>query len=286
MTFALADKDDNSANDTSRMVAEFAGKAILPYTEGFELIPSSSIALGWVRVNDTQNAWRISNQAAGGGSNSLAFEGSNPAAGSISAVLPLTTLPADIDSLVLEFYTAATNNSNSLSLHINSSCGSSIAGTENILPSPNDPPDNGGIFTPAPGAVWHSHRIDLLPYLNNLTPGSEFQIAFDANATGGSRFFIDNIALRAVKLPAILKERGYGIYPVPIENGFTIWHLRQPADLRSVAVFNTIGQLVWRQQYNGNAPQTIRINSGVWPGGQYVVQMIYNDRQVTEKIMK
>ncbi|MBD0331708.1 MAG: T9SS type A sorting domain-containing protein, partial [Chitinophagaceae bacterium] len=66
------------------------------------------------------------------------------------------------------------------------------------------------------------------------------------------------------------------------------WHHQPPTLLRYVQVFNSVGQLVWRREYNGNANSLIPIDLSGNPSGLYFVHLSYTDakRNVTEKVVK
>jgi hypothetical protein len=58
--------------------------------------------------------------------------------------------------------------------------------------------------------------------------------------------------------------------------------------LRSIAVYNTAGQMVWMGQYNNDASNIITVNLQGQAAGMYFVRMKYNDGRgdIVQKIVK
>jgi hypothetical protein len=100
--------------------------------------------------------------------------------------------------------------------------------------------------------------------------------------------FIDNVNVFTTAVPKLLKEQGYLILPNPFRQGFAVWHYKPPTTLRSLKVYNSVGQLVWRKDYNGNASNYIRVDLFNKAAGIYVVRLEYQDasKNVSGKVVK
>ncbi len=284
-TAYLATPDENAGNDTARFLAQYAGNAALPYQTGFDNA-SASYPADWIQLASFGSPWRLSTQNGIYGTGALGFNNSGLPIQTATAVLPQMVLAPDIDSLIFTISTAATSSSDELSLSILTNCGQTSINLQTLLPNAADPAASGtGQFMPAPNHPWRLHRIDIKPILDNIG-GGNFQLALHGRAVGGTNFYADNLKLIPVRIPQALKDKGYGIYPVPVGNQFSIWHLRPPTDLRGVSIFTATGQLLWQQNFSGNAPQIIRVNSTAWPQGVYLAHLIYQNNTVVEKLVK
>jgi hypothetical protein len=140
-------------------------------------------------------------------------------------------------------------------------------------------------FTPGSGAFyWRNESIDLTAY---GAPTANLQLIFQNTSNFGNNVHVDNINLTTRTLPANLKENGYVIYPSPFRDQFSISHWQQPTNLRYVAVYTSAGQLLFKQEFNGNAEKTINVNLAKYANGIYIVRMGYNGSEdVQERILK
>lgn len=129
---------------------------------------------------------------------------------------------------------------------------------------------------------WRSEYVDISSL---VTAGNQFQVVFRNTGNQGNNILLDNIDLTPIILPAKLKEKGYIITPNPFEESFTIRHLGAPVKLQSVQVFNMMGKMVYKRQFNGNAASIMNIFIG-GGAGVYFVQMKYSDKTITERLMK
>ena len=139
-------------------------------------------------------------------------------------------------------------------------------------------------FIPA-NDQWRKEIIDLS---KNYIPNGPIQIIFRATTGFGNNVYVDNVNLIAKTLPAKLKEQGYLILPNPFTSQFNIWHLQQPTSLRYVTVYNSIGQMIWKQQYNGDAPKTVTVDLSRQAAGIYIVNLGYDNKSknIKEKLIK
>lgn len=84
-----------------------------------------------------------------------------------------------------------------------------------------------------------------------------------------------------------MKEKGYLIFPTVAKGHFTVWHYQQPITMRYIAVYNSTGELIWKNEYNGNANKYITIDLTKNPNGLYIVKIGYsNNQNFTERVIK
>lgn len=129
---------------------------------------------------------------------------------------------------------------------------------------------------------WQNISVFLTPIVNS----SDFQVFFTSKGNNRNNVYLDNVKIYGIKVPALLKEKGYLIYPSPFINQFIIRNYEEPVGLQSIQIYNSIGQLVWQQAYNGNAYKQIFVNGGGWPSGVYTVKMNYTNKKIIDRVMK
>jgi hypothetical protein len=130
---------------------------------------------------------------------------------------------------------------------------------------------------------WKNVRISL-PSIVGFN--DQIQAFFTAKSNKQNNLYIDNINIFSKTLPQLLKDQGYLIYPNPFNSSFLIHHYQIPINLRSVQLFNSIGELVWDKRYAGNANTEININLGKLANGVYILKMLYTDKAVIERVVK
>ena len=87
-------------------------------------------------------------------------------------------------------------------------------------------------------------------------------------------------------MPPRLKETGYLISPNPATNQITIQHLQTPVTLRAVQISNELGQVILQRAYKLNTNTAITIDLTSLASGVYQVKLIYQDKVITERIVK
>ncbi len=132
---------------------------------------------------------------------------------------------------------------------------------------------------------WRTDSVNLLPYSGT---GSKFQIVFrNSHNAPGNNIYLDNVTVLTEALPQTLKDKGYLVLPTVFQSQFAVWHRQPPVSLRFISVYNTMGQLIWKKEYNGNANAYIPVNISTQPSGIYFVQMGYSDKKsITERVVK
>jgi hypothetical protein len=135
-------------------------------------------------------------------------------------------------------------------------------------------------YFPTANFGWRTETVDLTSFANN----SPIMVMFRTTNNQGNNIFIDNVNLTTRTLPANVKQDGYVIMPSPFKNTFSVWHVETPTDLRYISVFNSVGQLIWTQQYNGNAAKVVNVNLTGKAAGTYVVKLGYADENRNKSV--
>ncbi len=133
---------------------------------------------------------------------------------------------------------------------------------------------------------WRRDSVNLGTVLGNSE--AQFQVLFRFSGNFENNVFLDDVVFETETLPDILKEQGYLIYPTVFQSQVNIWHYQQPADLKSIIIYNSIGQRIWAQQYNENAEKIITVNLPGQSAGIYFVRLNYTDgrKSITKRILK
>ena len=76
------------------------------------------------------------------------------------------------------------------------------------------------------------------------------------------------------------------MYPNPFQDQFIIRNYEEPVKFQSAALFNSMGQRVWMQEYNGAAFKEVVVQTAKFPKGVYTLKLYYTDKTIVEKIVK
>jgi len=285
--------DQIMANDTLRKEFGIPNTAHAPLTEGFE--SSTFPPAGWVLVNpDAGITWaRID---AGKNSDHSAyvnnFNYSTP--GRIDELYSPQITYTGVDSIKLTFDVAAATYSypgsttipvDTLQVLITKDCGTTFTSIYKKwgadLQTVNAPNEAQPIeFIPSGALNWRTETIEL----SNLAPDGPVQIVFRNTNNFENNIFIDNVNFITKTLPPRLKTEGVIVHPNPFQGQFTVWHYQPPSNLRYILVYNSVGQLMWSKQYNGNAQKSEPIDLKREPAGIYFVQLGYDDKNRNKSI--
>lgn len=281
--------DENILNDTLHKSFYATGKVSPPAATGFEE-PTFPPATWSVENPDGGITWERTTAAANTGTASMVIRNyDNPSLGTtdnfVSSVISGT---ANYDSMYVSFdYAYATGNSSTmadtLALLVSTDCGQTFttvwkkwgAALQTTSGS------GGGRFVPGTGD-WGNVNLNLFKYVNT----QDFQMYFAAKGNHQNNLYIDDINIYGINVPARLKAQGYLIYPNPFRQQFIVRNYEVPVTLESVRVYNTSGQLIWSQQYNGNATTEITVDMSNAPAGVYYVKLFYRDKSVVQKVVK
>lgn len=201
-----------------------------------------------------------------------------------------------IDSVLLYFNVAAALYSNSpgtdidtLTILVTKDCGNSFT---TVYKKWGD-----SLQTLAPGSTvdteffptatqWRRDTVNLGKALGKSE--SQFQVYFRISGNFENNVFLDDVSIITKELPDALKEKGYLVYPTVFKQQFSLFHYKSPNDISSIAVYNSTGQVVWKQQYSGDASNNITVNLPSLAAGMYFIRVKYDNGRsdVVEKIIK
>jgi hypothetical protein len=141
-----------------------------------------------------------------------------------------------------------------------------------------------GNFIPRAPNQWREETINLTTL---LPVNSNFIVAFKHTNNNGNNLYIDDIQLFAKNVSEKLIKNGYSITPNPFQNIIEVQHFPDAKTLKAIELFSSSGQRVYDYDYNiGLPPTKIRINLNNLPSGMYLIKLTYNNKVVTEKILK
>ncbi len=130
---------------------------------------------------------------------------------------------------------------------------------------------------------WKSDSVYIS---TNLLKADRVQIRFRNITNFGNNIYLDNIKFYTKYLAPNTKQNGYSIYPNPVLNKLTIQHLNKPLLLKTIKIINSIGKTINVKNYSGNASEEINLNLSHLATGVYIVQLIYTDKTISEKVLK
>ena len=281
--------DESPLNDTFTKEFFIAGKTDVPITEDFE-DPEFPPANWSIENPDGGLTWQRTTAAAKTGSASMEIRNfiSNATGTTDKLVSSIISGTSGFDSLFVSFdYAYATGNSptldDTLELQVTTDCGKTFTtvwknwGTSLQTTSGR----SSGEFVPNSNQ-WKNVNLNLFNYVGS----NDFQIYFVNKGNKQNNLYIDNINVYGIKVPELLKEQGYLIYPNPFTQQFFIRNYQVPVNLESVHIYNSFGQLIWKKEYNGNAYTQMPVNLEGAPPGVYIVKLQYTDKSVVQKIVK
>ena len=129
---------------------------------------------------------------------------------------------------------------------------------------------------------WKNYTINITDSVSLTTP---FQLIIRSGSNKGHNLYLDKIKVYGVILPGILKQKGYLVYPNPSKGQIIIRHWKEPNELKKVEFFNSLGQRIWSQVFNGNATKELHFNLNGYSAGIYQVKLIYEHTVITERII-
>lgn len=289
--------DQFPANDTLRMHFYVMGKTSLVVHESFEY--SAFPPDQWVvQQSGNGHSWEKTNSASSEGAASAVIKNFdyNMLGKPDNLISPIIGPTTGYDSLFVSFDYAYAPGSNypgapgdledTLNVKVTMDCGQNFTSLfknfGNQLVTVEDPQARKNTSFVPKAEDWKKVRI----YLNPITGNNDFQLFFSANGNHRNNIYIDNVQVYGIIVPALLKEKGYLLYPSPFRDQFIIRNFKEPVTLQSVQIYNTLGQLVWHQTYNGKAYKMIYVNLGNAAPGIYTVKMNYTDKTIIDRVVK
>jgi hypothetical protein len=290
--------DGRTSNDTAKKTFEVIGITPLPttFTEDFSGIKFPPANWG-INNPDGDKTWeRISGIGKNAPGAAWFNDWNNPTYHRYDDLITPNFSYSGIDSIFLYFNLAAAIYSNApgididtLSILVTRDCGNSFTtvykkwGDSLQTLGPNAT-TNDEFFPTA--TQWRRDTVNLGKVLGINEP--QFQVYFRISGNFENNIFIDDVSIISKEIPDAVKEKGYLIYPTVFPERITVFHYKPPTALRSIAVYNTAGQMVWMGQYNNDASNIITVNLQGQAAGMYFVRMKYNDGRgdIVQKIVK
>jgi len=290
--------DQNTSNDTTAVTPfRFVATKPMPLTESFE--SQTFPPADWARVNqDGLGTWFRTTAASRVGTASAVIDNYNyDAKGSYDDLETPQLTYSGIDSAFLTFQVAHASyyypGSTGLPLDtfqvlVTKDCGQTFTVVYSkwgedlqTVNNPNAPVTD--LFIPNSASQWRKESVNLSSVLG--TSGVA-QIIFRSKGNFGNTLLLDDINITTKTLPARLKQNGYMIAPNPFNSSFQIQHYQRPTNLRGLQVTNAAGQIVFTQSFNGTASSNITINMDRYAAGMYTVKLIYDNKVITERVIK
>lgn len=291
--------DQDSSNDTLQMNFQyFAPVSLAPPVTGIKESFESNVfpPQGWDIVNaDKALTWQRVTGISKTGNASVRMNNYNynNIGQSDDLRMPSVKIPAGTDSAFLSFQvanaaytdlTAQSNNWDTLEVLASTDCGRSytslykkwgptlvtttVATTNEFIPS---------------ASQWRKDSIDLAGFIGS----NDLLIAF-RNTTGfENNLYLDDINFRTVIINPNLKAQGFLVTPNPTSGNIAVQFYPQPTNLRSIQLFNDIGQKIAEVSISNNQANTYyNFNLSRYAKGMYTVRIVFTDRVLTKKIIK
>lgn len=289
--------DEDVTNDTAKINIVFPVIVQSPLKEGFEsnVFPPN----GWTIANrDNDLTWERTTTAAKSGIASALMPNFDYAANDEKDLLITPIFPVqNVDSTFITFQLAAAtytdpatfdNPFDTLEILVSTDCGASFTNVykkwgKSLVTRTDTINGLQTAFIPAANE-WRKDSVYLSPYLSGAT---NMQVIFKNTTNFENNIYLDDINLYNIIINPILKEKGLLITPNPFNNNFFVQHYPNPVSLKSVAVYNSVGQLILQRNFAvGAAPNFIEFNLANRQSGIYYVKIFYTDKTITQKILK
>lgn len=286
------------ANDTASKVFTVSPITATPLFESFE--SATFPPAGWGTANaDKSITWKRTNKLATGGTgnnasamyiNNFVYTGNN----NIDDIRTPVVQYSNVDSIFLKFDVAAVYNAlaspnyplDTLEVLITSDCGATFTSVYKKWGTTLKTAENPSATTEFIPVSLSQYRTDSIDLTNTVPHTGTFQVVFRNTSNGRNDIYIDNVNVTTKTLPALLKQFGYLVYPNPTQAIFYVQHLKKPTTLKAITIYDMRGSRLYVKQFNGDADSYIPINIANYAMGIYLVELIYTDHTVTERVMK
>jgi hypothetical protein len=286
--------DMDASNNTLTYVVEYYPPVTIPLSEDFE--SSTFPPPGWDIVNaDRGTTWQKVSALAKSGHGAVMLPNYSYVLNDEKDYLRLPqTDITNTDSAFLSFQVAAAERSNAgvfnilwdtLEVLISTDCGNSYSSLyKKWGASLYTGAATSGSFIPA-AAEWRKDSVNLTPYIN----AGPVMLAFLNTTENGNNIYLDDV--RIYKKAAVnprLREKGWLVTPNPVKDKVTVQFYPLPGNLKSISIFNSAGQKVAGQAIHAGAASygSYQFDCSRFAGGVYIVQIVFEDRTVYQKIIK
>lgn len=286
-------EDEDTSNDSQSFDFIYYLPTAPPVSEGFE---GAFPATAWDIVNpDDGQTWEKTNVAAKTGNASARMRNFNYLSiGQKDYLRSPTVNISGADSAFVSFqvaaatYTNATNSGNTwdtLQVLISTDCGLTYTSIYKKW-GPNLVTRTAATrtaFMPAAGE-WRREELDISDFIGQ----GNVLVAF-MNINGNENdIYLDDINIRTVTVNPNLKEAGFLVTPNPTNGAISVQFYPHPVGLKSIQIYNVLGQEVARLTLpEGDVGTNIyNFNLQNYAAGMYIVKAVFDDKTLTRKIVK
>lgn len=284
--------DQNNANDTLSVTVQYFD-AVLAVNESFE--GTTFPPQGWDIVNqDKLITWQKVTGISKTGNASVVMNNFDYSVTDQVDYLRLPTINlANVDSAFLTFQVAAStytptstagNNWDTLQVLISQDCGvtytslykkwgatlvtTTVEHTDAFVPASNE---------------WRKDSINLTSY----SSAGKILLAFKNTNGFENNIYLDDINFRTLTINPNLKAAGFLVTPNPAKDNLLVQFYPNPAKLRSVQLYNLMGQkLAERNIPAGQGGTAYNFDMRRYAGGTYIVRAVFTDKVLVKKIIK
>ncbi|MDN3654954.1 M43 family zinc metalloprotease [Ferruginibacter paludis] len=291
VTAPNAGTDQFTGNDTLTNIVQYAD-AVASVSESFEgsVFPPA----GWDVVNPDQSiTWEKVTGVAKTGNASVGINNFDYTNTDEQDYLRLPELNfATVDSAFLTFQVAAStytpvstagNNWDTLEVLISKDCGLTYTSLykkwgATLVTTASETTES---FRPVANE-WRRDSINLTPYVND----GKVLLAFRNTNGFENNIYLDDINVRTITINPNLKAAGFLVTPNPAKSNIAVQFYPNPADLKSIQLFNLFGQKLYQANISGAGASLYNVDVARYPAGTYIVRVILGDRVLVKKIIK
>lgn len=270
--------DINGNNNDGQVDFYIIGTSIpVPVEQVFE---ESGFPDGYFVENEDENGWKMYTQEMELGDNDhmlqMPFFYSN--AGNVYNVYMKNLNLSDVGSADLSFDVAYRYYRNSgltdfdeLQVQASANCGSNW---DVLYDKEKDSlatllPSGAGIYYPLMENEWRTDMVNLDQYIGN----ANMMIRFVAISGHGNNLYLDNLKITStVGIGEIMHNSTMQLYPNPANDFVTIRFLNNQSWHRSLLIYNSMGQEIYRLPVHGNEP--ITVTTSELPSGLYLLKSV------------
>ncbi len=284
--------DENKTNDSLSTTVQYFD-AVLSVNESFE--GTTFPPQGWDIVNpDNLITWKKVTGVAKTGNASVIMNNFNyPVLNQLDYLRMPEINVVNVDSAFLTFQVAAAtftatstagNNWDTLEVLISRDCGltytslykkwgatlvtTAIEHTDSFVPASNE---------------WRRDSIDLTSYNN----AGRVLIAFKNTNGFENNIYLDDVNFRTITINPNLKAAGFLVTPNPARDNLSVQFYPNPAKLRSIQLYNLMGQKIAEKNIPAGQGGTIyNFDIRRYAGGTFIVRAVFTDKVLVKKIIK
>jgi hypothetical protein len=131
-------------------------------------------------------------------------------------------------------------------------------------------------------AEWRKDSINITDYI----PRGNVLVAFRNTNEFENNIYIDDVNIYTKVINPFLKAKGFLLTPVPVSNIVTAQFYPQPVNLRSIAIYSSVGQKLFEVNTSSGQSNLYQFNMGRFASGMYVFRATFTDRVITQKFLK